>query len=205
MAYNGAAVIAMTGKNCVAIAADKRLGAQAMTVSTDFRKVTKIHDYCYLGLAGLATDVQTLQALFEMRHNLYKLKENRDMAPDTFLAMISSELYSKRFGPYFVEPIVAGLKVKDDGSVEPYVGGTDLIGCISSPDGFAVAGTMSEALYGPCESFYKPDLDPEDLFEVIAQAALSGVDRDALSGWGVEVTIITKDEVIKRDLKNRMD
>ena len=35
--YNGSAVVAMIGKECVAIAADRRLGAQAQTVTTDFR------------------------------------------------------------------------------------------------------------------------------------------------------------------------
>ncbi|KAK3817065.1 MAG: hypothetical protein JOS17DRAFT_689217 [Linnemannia elongata] len=31
MEYNGGAVVAMVGRNCVAIACDKRLGVQAMT------------------------------------------------------------------------------------------------------------------------------------------------------------------------------
>ena len=60
MEYNGGAVIAMTGKNCVAIGSDKRLGAQALTVSTEFPKVFSMEDNIYIGLAGLATDVLTV-------------------------------------------------------------------------------------------------------------------------------------------------
>ncbi|CAO3697420.1 unnamed protein product [Rhizopus microsporus] len=41
MQYNGGSVVAMVGKDCVAIAADKRLGAQFMTVSTEFKKILK--------------------------------------------------------------------------------------------------------------------------------------------------------------------
>lgn len=37
LAYNGAAVIAMTGKDCVAIASDLRFGLQQTTQATDFR------------------------------------------------------------------------------------------------------------------------------------------------------------------------
>lgn len=37
--YNGGAVIAMAGKNCVAICSDLRLGAQAQTIAMDFEKV----------------------------------------------------------------------------------------------------------------------------------------------------------------------
>ncbi len=97
MAYNGGAVVAMTGKNCIAIAtcvaralccraprdspwrapprllllllllllallarSDKRLGVQGMTVSCDFPKVFKMHDRLFIGLVGLASDVQTV-------------------------------------------------------------------------------------------------------------------------------------------------
>jgi 20S proteasome subunit beta 3 len=50
----------MVGKNCVAIAADKRFGVQALTLSTEFQKIFPITKNLYVGLAGLATDVQTL-------------------------------------------------------------------------------------------------------------------------------------------------
>ena len=58
--YNGAAIIAMKGKDCVAIAADRRFGVQALTLSTDFQKIFKMTDKTFIGLAGLATDVQTM-------------------------------------------------------------------------------------------------------------------------------------------------
>ena len=58
--YNGSAVVAMVGKNCFAIASDRRLGVQLQTIATDFQRVFKIHDKLYIGLSGLATDAQTL-------------------------------------------------------------------------------------------------------------------------------------------------
>jgi 20S proteasome subunit beta 3 len=39
MDYNGGSVVAMVGKDCVAIACDLRLGNQALGVSSDFMKV----------------------------------------------------------------------------------------------------------------------------------------------------------------------
>lgn len=39
MQYNGGSVIAMVGKDCVAIAGDLRLGNQAMGISSNFDKV----------------------------------------------------------------------------------------------------------------------------------------------------------------------
>jgi len=39
MEHNGGSVVAMAGKNCVAIASDLRMGNQALTISTNFEKV----------------------------------------------------------------------------------------------------------------------------------------------------------------------
>lgn len=52
---------------------------------------------------------------------------------------------------------------------------------------------------------YKDDMEPDELFEVISQCLLSSVDRDAYSGWGAEVYIITPEQIIQRRLKARMD
>lgn len=149
----------MTGKNCVAIACDTRLGLQQQTVSCDFQKVCagsgvrrraahdsprrerrpihaphldaaadvtaaaaldaqtwsyplfpeatlkatisqrspcpparspawrqifKMNDKLMLGVTGLATDVLTLQQLLKFKLNMYKLREEREMKPETF-------------------------------------------------------------------------------------------------------------------------
>ena len=58
--YNGAAMVAMVGKDCVAIASDLRLGVQAQTVSMDFQKIFQMGPRLMVGLPGLATDVQTV-------------------------------------------------------------------------------------------------------------------------------------------------
>jgi len=57
---NGGSIVALIGKDCVGIACDLRLGQQAMTVSTDFPKIFPMGEKVFLGLSGLATDVQTL-------------------------------------------------------------------------------------------------------------------------------------------------
>lgn len=40
------------------------------------------------------------------------------------------------------------------------------------------------------ESLWRPDLDPEQLFEVISQTLMSAFDRDATSGWGGVVHVM---------------
>jgi len=56
----------MVGKNCFAIASDRRLGVQLQTIATDFQRVSRIHDKLFIALSGLATDAQTLYPLLSL-------------------------------------------------------------------------------------------------------------------------------------------
>ncbi|RSH83102.1 proteasome core particle subunit beta 3 [Apiotrichum porosum] len=205
--YNGGSVVAMVGKDCVAIACDLRLGNQATGIAMNFEKVFPVNDTLYYGLPGLATDVYTLREQLRFRVNMYRMKEEREITPETFTHLLSSTLYEKRFGPYFLEPVIAGIAppTAANPNPQPYVSTLDSIGCITTPKDFAVAGTATDKLYGAAEGLWEPDLEPEDLFETISQTLLNAVDRDALSGWGAIVHVITKDKVITRTLRSRMD
>jgi len=202
MSYNGGAVIAMKGKNCVAIASDLRFGIQAQTVSMDFEKVFSMNDHLYIGLAGLGSDIQTVRQKLAFQLKLYELRENRVMSPKTFLSVVSNVLYEKRFGPFFIEPVIAGLDPK---TAEPFIASCDLIGCPMEPEDFVVTGTCANQMYGMCEALWQPDMNPEELFECISQSLMNAVDRDAVSGWGAVVHIIESDKVTTRRLKCRMD
>merc|ERR1711865_29986 len=200
--YNGAAIIGMCGKNCVGIAADSRYGIQQMTVGTEMQKIFKVNNKTFVGLPGLATDVQTMHQKVKFRHNLYKLREERDMNCRTFSNLVSSMLYERRFGPWFIEPVVVGLEGEEN---KPFLCSMDLIGAPVETNDFVVGGTCGEYLFGACESLYKPDMDEEQLFETLAQALMAAVDRDCISGWGGVVHIITPDKIITKTLKARQD
>lgn len=161
-----------------------------------------MHDKLFVGLAGLGTDVQSFSSLLEFRLNLYKLTEGRDIKPSTFTHLVSTMLYERRFGPWFVEPVIAGLEGPE---CKPWVSAMDLVGAPVFTSDFVLSGTCSANMYGMCESLYRPDMEPDDLFEVISQCLLSAVDRDAYSGWGGVVTVITPEGVTTRVLKARQD
>ena len=56
-----------------------------------------------------------------------------------------------------------------------------------------------------CETLWKPNMTPDELFECISQALINAMDRDASSGWGARVHIIEKDKITTKELKTRMD
>jgi 20S proteasome subunit beta 3 len=199
----------MTGYNCVAIASDTRYGIQQQTISSDFQRIYSINSKTYVALPGLATDVQTVVNKLKYRNKLYELREDREIRPRVFGSLVSSMLYEKRFGPFFVEPMIAGLERREDWEKDellntsqsnksnsnvnnkeekqseyvPFICAMDLIGAPVYTNDFLVGGTANEQLYGVCEAMYKPNMDPEQLFETVSQCLLAAVDRDCLSGW----------------------
>merc|ERR1719476_1285202 len=107
-----------------------------MTVGCQRQKLFQMTDQTFVGLAGLATDVQTMNQLLNFRIKLFTLREERVMQPQTVGNVISSMLYEKRFGPYFVEPVVAGLDKQGD----PFLCAFDFIGAMSKARDFVVSG-----------------------------------------------------------------
>lgn len=224
MEYNGGSVVAMVGKDCVAIASDLRLGNQALGISSNFQKVCVIrhnsakvwpnllvdipchrpHLPWFTGISNRCDNSVCLchfiwssyhltlpsRERFRFRVNMYTIKEEREIEPETFAHLVSSTLYEHRFGPYFIEPVIAGLSKTPSGGVKPFIAATDLIGCLNFAKDFVVAGTASSKLFGVAEGLWEPDLEPEDLFETISQTLLNAVDRDAYSGWGAVVHVM---------------
>ena len=201
--YNGSAIIGMLGKQCAAISADTRFGTQFQTISTNSQKVFKIQDNILMGLSGLATDIHAFSLIMKKKVELYRIREEVDLTPKLFSSLISTTLYEKRFGPYFVSPIVVGLDVTNN--YEPFVCGFDSIGCPSSSGKFEISGTGSDQLLGTCEAFYKDNMNEEELFQAVGQALVNSTERDILSGWGGLVYVLTPGNISISKLKLRQD
>mmetsp|Transcript_32163 Transcript_32163/g.73912 ORF Transcript_32163/g.73912 Transcript_32163/m.73912 type:complete len:205 (+) Transcript_32163:81-695(+) len=201
MQQNGAAIIAMVGKDCVGIASDLRLSAHGQLLAADFPKVFQVSDTIFVGLPGLATDMQTMLNIVKFRMSLYELREERPMPAKVLSHLFSHLLYERRFAPYFVEPLVIALE--EDG--KPFLSSSDFVGATGFVDDFMVGGSCSPNLNSMCESLYRPGLEPDDLFEVLAQCMMNATDRHAKVGNGAVVHIITKDGVTTRVAKGRQD
>ena len=76
-----------------------------------------------------------------------------------------------------ISPVVAGLDKISETEYAPVVCTYDSIGYREHSNGWECAGTASELLSGCAESYYRPNLEPEELFDVISNCLLSGIDR----------------------------
>ncbi|CAE7203190.1 pup3 [Symbiodinium natans] len=193
MEYNGSAIVAMAGDKCACDSGRCRVIAGVsfgLWLSASPRQKTFQVPEAQEGATG-ARHAASDDRQHALVHAVSRQKK--------VLVIVSFTLYEKRFGPWFTEPVVAGL----DKEQNPFICGFDFIGCLSTAEDFVVSGTTSDQLFGVCESFWRPGMNKDELFETLSQCLLSGVDRDCLAGWGGVVHIITPDEIITKKLKGR--
>lgn len=197
--FYGGSILACRGKSSVVVVSDKRLGQGSITVSTNLQREFQINPLCVVLFASFQPDCFHFVKRIRKQTNLFKLKERRDISPRELANMISFMLYEKRWTPLYVSPIVAGIQ---DGT--PVVISMDCLGSLNESL-FVSAGTAENNLIGMCESLISEEMETERLATAAAHAFLNGIDRDALSGWGCQLTIIEPGRTIRRMLKARMD
>ena len=73
------------------------------------------------------TELMIRKEHLRFRVNMYRMKEEREITPKTFTHLVSSTLYEKRFGPFFIEPVVAGLPTPTelDPNPKPFISTMD--------------------------------------------------------------------------------
>jgi 20S proteasome subunit beta 3 len=120
------------------------------------------------------------------------------MKPTTFCNLVAYTLFERRFGSYYVQPIVAGL---EDG--EAVLASYDSIGAQCMIERFEVAGTASEELMAICEANYRDGMAEDELGFKLHQILTSACDRDMYSGWGGIVYLITKEGIKTTFLKTK--
>ncbi|KAL3922051.1 MAG: hypothetical protein SGILL_002416 [Bacillariaceae sp.] len=208
MTMNGGSMLAMAGKDCVALAVDKRFGSGPQMVNIVPRHVWTPHAHLMMGFVGLEGDVVSLSEDLKIQVaskrnralGFYGAAAERRISPPALASIASHVLYNKR--GYFVEPLVVGLMER---TRRPFLCAMDMIGAQSFSTSFICAGAASKSLYGTAEALWKPKLEAKELVEVCGKAFQSALERDCLSGYGILVYLITGDGILEFDLAARND
>lgn len=140
---------------------------------------------------------------------LYNYDHRKAMSTDAVAQLVSTMLYGKRFFPYYISNIVAGLDEKGAGVVYSY----DPVGSFE-PEKFR-AGGSSAALIQPLldnqiglanqANPEKKDHSVEFVKKVVLDAFISSGERDIYVGDSVLIQIITKDGITEEKFPLRKD
>ena len=181
----GATAVGIRGKDYVVLGAEKRLSYGGFVVSHSAKKVYKITDYLGLALAGLFADMQAIAKILAAELSYHELTIGRRMTVRAAAKLLASILYSNKYFPFLSEILVGGIE--PNGETRLYV--MDPVGSIIEDD-YAAIGSGAPIAIGVLENGYNPELSLEDAKKLAVDAIKAAIERDAMSGDGIDLLII---------------
>ncbi|KAJ1941458.1 Proteasome subunit beta type-6 [Linderina pennispora] len=206
---NGGTSLAIAGEDFVVVASDTRQSNGYSINSRYSPKAFELSNGSVLATTGYHADALKLVEHIEQRAQLYFHKHDRAMNVSAMAQMLSGILYSKRFFPYYVFPILSGLDAKGKGAVYTY----DPVGNMER---------VNYQAYGSASALVQPFLDsqvgfknqrnadPSRLLErpqavkLAIDAFTSATERDIHTGDWLDLFVIDNDGIhqTKRELKH---
>ncbi|ORY66038.1 nucleophile aminohydrolase [Pseudomassariella vexata] len=125
---NGGSTLAITGADFAIVAGDTRL-TSGYSINTRYApKVFKIGGTnsnqsdatLLLSVVGYAADGEALKERLDAVCKMYRYRHNKPMSVNACAKRLSTILYQKRFFPYYVHAILAGLDEEGKGAVYSY-------------------------------------------------------------------------------------
>lgn len=182
----GATTVGLVAKGGVVLGSEKKIHFAGRILSKSGKKVFKISDSIGIACAGLVSDFQVLQGLLKAYNSLFILDHDRLISVKSFVKLMSGVMYSRRIFPYFTDSVVGGID-----QAGSHLFSIDLVGAVLE-DVFAAIGTGSQIAIGVLEEEYKKTLTIEQGKELVIKAIKSAIERDPLSGSGIDILSISK-------------
>ncbi|MEJ2271542.1 MAG: archaeal proteasome endopeptidase complex subunit beta [Candidatus Bathyarchaeota archaeon] len=190
----GATTIGLVFDGGIILASEKRVTYGSMIMSKTGKKVFKITDKIGAACAGLVSDMQILTREVEAQAKLFSLDAKRPMTVKAAAKVMSNVLFNRRMIPLIIQTIVGGI---DDDGPALYV--LDVLGSLL-PDNYAAVGTGAQMATGVLEQGYGNKMNQKDAKDLVLKAIKSAIRRDAMSGNGIDLLVITKEGITENTI-----
>jgi len=213
---NGGSTVAVAGEDFVVVASDTRLTNGGFGIlSRNVSKMFQLTDESVLAACGCWADVLTLTKLINARIQMYKYSHNRSIKTPSISQMLANMLYAKRFFPYSVRNILAGLDENGKGVVYGYdpVGCMEKLGHAAGGAGVAIMAPLLDNQVGKLnmvepETGNKvvkrlPTLD--EAFNLVHDCFVAAAERQIHVADAINFKIITKTGIEEKAMPLRRD
>lgn len=185
----GTTTIGIVFSDGVVLATEKRATMGYMIASKTAKKIYQITDSIGMTTAGGVGDAQQLARLMSVESNLYQMRRRTQMSVGASATLLSNYLNQNRYFPYYVQLLVGGID-----ETGPSVYSVDAMGGATREDDFVATGSGSPMAFGVLEDRFKKNLSEKDAIELAVRALQSAMRRDAGSGGGYQLAVITKEK-----------
>lgn len=208
-ASNGGNTLAISGDDFAIIAADTRLSQGFSIHSREEPKTIQLTPKVVLGAAGFHGDSLTLKKVIQNRIKMYEHEHGKKPSISAIAAMLSTILYYKRFFPYYVYNLLAGVDDEGKGCVYSY----DPVGCYER-EAYRAEGSAAELLqplldnqigFKNMENVPKLPLTKQKALQLVKDAFISAAERDITTGDRVLIHVIDSTGVKEESFPLRRD
>lgn len=201
--------MAIAGEDYAVVAADTRLSSGYSIHTRTQDKSFKLSDKTVLASTGCWCDTLSLTSLVRTRMQMYEHAHNKTMSSNAVAQMISILMYNRRFFPYYVSNVLAGIDEDGRGVVYSY----DPIGHMEKTT-YRAGGSAGPLLQPVLDSqvgfknqpegFKKP-ISKETALAIVRDTFISAAERDIYTGDSVILNVITKDGITQETFQLRKD
>ncbi len=191
----GATAVGIKAKDGVVLAAEKRITYGFYSLSSSGKKVYVVNDRLAIASAGVIADMQTLAKILKVNAKMYELDARRKPSVAAMAKLLSVVMFNRRIMPFIAEVLVGG--VDEEG---PHIFVLDPIGSLIEDD-YAALGTGAKMAISVLDSNYRKDIDVQEARKLAISAIKAALERDPVSGGGIDLVTITANGVKEEEIK----
>jgi proteasome beta subunit len=187
MAYQyfpGATAVGISFNNGVLLASEKRVSFGNFVVNKSTKKTFVLTESVGAACAGMVADMNILARQVTALSKIRKFETRRDLPPNAVAKLMSVIMFERRYFPLLTQVIVGGYDTK------PQIYTLDPLGSLL-PDEYASVGSGAEMALGVLDAQYKSKMNEEDARNLAIKSIRSSIQRDASSGDGIDILIIS--------------
>jgi proteasome beta subunit len=196
MLKTGTTTVGIVCKDGIILAADRRATAGNLIVDKHTHKVNIISDEVAVTIAGSVSEAQLLMKLIRAELKLKEVRTGKVATISESANLLGGLLYSsiRRMSmiPAIAHFLMAG---RDKEGTHLY----DLFpdGSVTKVRDYVSSGSGSVFAYGVLEAQYKAGMSIKEGMELVTTAVNAALQRDSYSGNGIEIAVITPENVKK--------
>lgn len=189
MIHHGTTTVGIVYSDGIVLASDTRAIAGGYYIAhKSVKKIQKISEHLAVTIAGGVADALTVVDTLRYYANIFNLEKRKPMPVKSAAQLASNIFFSSRYYPYMADVIVGGFD-EEGGAIY----NVDLFGSLTK-DKFHSTGSGSPVAFGILESEFKNDLSLDEAILIAAKAINAAIMRNAGTGDGFDIVVITKDK-----------
>ncbi len=180
-------------KDGVVIGTESQATAGYTVASKTAQKLFQINTYTAATISGGVADCQYVVNQLKALSRLKEVEDEEIPEPKYIANLTRNILFSGR--SYFLAMMIIGGYSRSEGAGRLY--GVDLLGTLFEEKEYLSFGSGSTYSLGVLEADWRPKLSKNDGIELIKTAISSSIERDAGSGFKIQLCVIGKDGFVQ--------